>query len=67
MTKDETMAIAAVLDANHSPYPIVFDMADVLEDQNPGFARGDFILFATINLRKDNLHNLRMIEREVTR
>lgn len=67
MTRRDFESIAAVLDANHAPYPIVCDMADMLEEDNPRFDRSRFIDAASNNIREDAKRLDRMLEREIAR
>lgn len=66
MTKKHFIAIAALLDANRTPLPIVQDMADYLGEENVLFDRRRFIEAATINLRLDRASESLILSEELS-
>ena len=62
MTKKDYEAIAEILDANVADLGIVFDFADMLEEDNPRFDRKRFIDASTVQMLDSNERTLRLIE-----
>lgn len=67
MTRKHFEAIAHTLDANQAPLSLVSDFADMLEESNPRFDRQRFVVASTLNLRSQQEHEARMLDRATGR
>lgn len=65
MTRKDFESIAHCLNANHAPLALVFDFADMLEEDNPRFDRARFVKASTLNTAGDTASAMRMLAREV--